>query len=63
MTSYVEIDSVLVVSFDNGKSYYVRRDNNEVYQTDNFDEAMQMAEVIAFNKHAENWSEQDAYPC
>jgi hypothetical protein len=57
MTSYVEIDGVLVVSFDNGKSYYVRRDNNEVYQTDNFGEAMQIAEVIAFNNYAATWSE------
>ena len=57
MTSYVEIDGVLVVSYDNGKSYYVRRDNNEVYQTDNFDDAMQMAEVIAFNNYAATWSE------
>jgi hypothetical protein len=56
-TRYVEIDGVLVVSYDNGESYDVRHDNNEVYQTDNFDEAMQMAEVIAFNNYAATWSE------
>jgi len=56
MTSYMKLDDVVVASFDNGASFYVYQDN-EVYQTDNFDEAMQMAEVIAFNKHAENWSE------
>ena len=56
-TRYVEIDGVLVVSYDNGESYDVRHDNNKVYQTDNFDEAMQMAEVIAFNNYAATWSE------
>jgi hypothetical protein len=52
----MKLDDVVVASFDSGASFYVCQDN-EVYQTDNFDEAMQMAEVIAFNKHAENWSE------
>lgn len=57
MTSYVEIDGIRIVSYDNGKSYCVRRDNNEFYQTDNFDEAIEMAEVIAFNNYAATWSE------
>jgi hypothetical protein len=57
MINYVEMDGVLVISFDNGKSYYVKCDNDEIYETDNFDDAMQMAEVIAFNNYAATWSE------
>lgn len=53
---YMKLDDVVVASFDSGASFYVCQDN-EVYRTEYLDEAMQMAEVIAFNKHAENWSE------
>ena len=54
---YAGTERGVIVSYDNGESYDVRHDNNKVYQTDNFDEAMQMAEVIAFNNYAATWSE------
>jgi hypothetical protein len=56
---YMQIDEVSVVSFDNGESFVVCQEN-EAYITESLDEAMEMAQVIAFNNQyhlAAKWSE------
>ena len=54
MATYTYVNGIRIAYLEDG--YHVRKNDTEVICTDTFDEALKLANIIAFHKDGETWS-------